>query len=126
MITVSQYGILIILSLSLVFHICVLLKFISYKIVWGGKLKSDKEMYRFETVSILINLFFLFIILLQSGILSIGIPAKIMTGVLWTMSALFLLNTFGNVMSKNKTEKIIFSPITIILTIFSVVLAMNN
>jgi hypothetical protein len=126
MINFAQYGLLIILSLFLILHICVLLKFIPYNIVWGGRLKSDIEMYRFEAISILINLFFLFVILVQSGFLVIGFPKIIMTVLLWAMTILFLFNTFGNIMSKNKIEQRLFTPITIILTIFSLILAWTN
>ena len=126
MITIVQYGLLIILSLLLVLHICILLKFIPYNVVWGGRLKSDTEMYRFEIVSILINLFFLFSILVQSNFLTINFPKKIMTIILWIMTALFLFNTFGNAISKNKIEQRVFTPITFILAILSLILAFTN
>jgi hypothetical protein len=126
MINFAQYGLIVILSLFLVLHICVLLKFIPYNIVWGGRLKSDTEMYRFEVVSILMNLFFLFIILVQSRFLVIDFPKVVMTVILWVMTILFLFNTFGNIKSKNKIEQKLFTPITIILTIFSFILALTN
>lgn len=126
MINFAQYGLLVVLSLFLVLHICVLLKFIPYNIIWGGRLKSDTEMYRFEAISILINLFFLFIILVQSEFVAIAFPKIIMTVLLWVMTILFLFNTFGNIMSKNKIEQRLFTPVTIILTIFSFILAWTN
>jgi len=126
MVNFAQYGLIIILSFFLVLHFIIFLKFIPYNIVWGGRLKSDTEMYLFEFVSILINLFFLFIILVQSGILTIDFPKKTMTIILWFMTALFVFNTFGNVKSKNKIEQIYFTPITIILTIFLIILALTN
>ena len=126
MINFAQYGLIIVLSIFLILHICVLLKIVPYSIVWGGRLKTDLEMYRFETVSIFINIFFLFIILIQSHFLTIDFPKKTMTIILWVMTALFLFNTFGNAISKNKIEKKLFTPITIILTIFSLILALTN
>ncbi len=126
MVTVAQYGLLIILSLFLILHICILLKIIPYTVVWGGRLKSDKEMYRFEMISIVVNLFFLLIVLIQSGILSLEFPEQIMTIILWIMAALFFFNTFGNIFSKNKIERVAFAPMTIILTVFSVILALAN
>lgn len=126
MINFAQYGLIIVLSIFLILHICVLLKIVPYSIVWGGRLKTDTEMYRFETVSILINLFFLFIVLVQSHFLTIDFPKKTMTIILWVMTALFLLNTLGNATSKNKIEQKLFTPITIILTIFSLILALTN
>jgi hypothetical protein len=126
MVNFAQYGLIIILSIFLVLHFLILLKFIPYNIVWGSRLKSDTEMYRFEIVSILINLFFLFIILVQSSILTIDFPKKTMTIILWFITALFVFNTFGNVISNNKIEQKLFAPITIILTIFSLILALTN
>ncbi len=125
MIAFSQYGLIVILSFFLVLHICILTKIIPYKNVWGGRLNSDKEMYQFEIVSILVNLFFLFIILVQSEFLSIHFPKSIMSILLWTMTVLFLLNTYGNIISKSKIELIVFTPITIILAIFSLILALT-
>lgn len=126
MVSFAQYGLLIILTILLVLHICVILKIISYQAVWGGRLKSDTEMYRFEAVSILINLFFLFMILVQSQILIFDIPQKVMTIFLWILTAFFLLNTFTNAISKNKLEQRLFTPITILLTLFSLILAITN
>ena len=110
----------------LVLHFLIFLKFIPYNIVWGGRLKSDAEMYRFELVSIVINLFLLFIILVQSSILTVDFPKKIMTILLGLMTALFAFNTIGNIKSKNKIERIYLTPITLILTICSLILALTN
>jgi hypothetical protein len=126
MISMAQLGLLILLSLFLVLHFIILLKLIPYNLVWGGRLKSDKEMYRFEIFSILINSLFVFIILMQGGFLIIDIPKKIITFALWLMTGLFLLNTLGNVTSKNKLEQRLFTPITILLAIFSLILALSN
>jgi hypothetical protein len=126
MINIAQIGLLILLSMFLVLHFIILLKLIPYNLVWGGRLKSDKEMYRFEIFSILINSLFVIIILVQGSLLSIDIPKKIITYALWLMTGLFLLNTLGNVTSKNKLEQRVFTPITIILAIFSLILALSN
>jgi hypothetical protein len=125
MIAFSQYGLIVILSFFLVLHICILTKIIPYKNVWGGRLNSDKEMYQFEIVSILMNLFLMFIILVQSEFLSIHFPKSIMSILLWAMTVLFLLNTYGNIISKSKIELIVFTPITIILALFSLILALT-
>lgn len=121
---IAQLGSLIIYSLSIVFHLLVLIKIIPYKMVWGGRLKSDTDMYKFEAVSLTVNLLFLFILLVQSNYVALSIPSPILTYTFWGMAALFLLNTAGNLLSKNRMEQMIFTPITILLTLFSVVLAM--
>lgn len=126
MIDIAQFGLLILLSLFLILHFCILLKIIPYTLVWGGRLKSDKEMYRFEIVSILINSLFVTLILVQANFLSIDIPRKMLTYTLWLMTGLFSLNTLGNAISKNKIEQKLFTPLTVLLTIFSLILALSN
>lgn len=126
MISIAQSGLLILLSLLLLLHLIILLKLIPYHLVWGGRLKSDKEMYRFEIFSILINALFVVVILVQGNFLTIDIPNKLITYALWIMTGLFLLNTLGNVTSKNKLEQMLFTPITILMAIFSLILALSN
>ena len=126
MVIIAQYGLLIVLSVFLVFHFLVFLKLIPYKVVWGGRLKSDTEMYRFEIVSILMNLLFLLITLARSGFLKVGFSKETLTTMLWIMTALFAFNTLGNVISKNKIEQRLFAPIAIILTLFSLILVLTN
>ncbi len=126
MINIAQIGLLILLSMFLVLHFIILIKLIPYNLVWGGRLKSDKEMYRFEIFSLLINSLFVSVILMKAGFLSIDVPKKIITYALWLMTGLFLLNTLGNVTSKNNVEQRVFTPITIMLAIFSLILALSN
>lgn len=126
MASIAQFGLLILLSLFLLLHFLILVKIIPYSLVWGGRLKSDKEMYRFEIFSILINLLFVIVVLVQANFLVISIPGKIITYVLWLMTGLFLLNTLGNAISKNKLEQKLFTPVTMLLTIFSLLLALAN
>ena len=126
MITIAQFGLLILLSLFLLLHFTILIKIIPYNLIWGGRLKTDKEMYHFEFFSILINSLFIIVVLVQANILTIDIPKKLITYILWLMTALFLLNTLGNAISKNKLEQRLFTPATIFLAIFSLLLALSN
>ena len=126
MATFAQYGLIFTLSGFLIFHFLVLFKIIPYSTVWGSRLKSDKEMYRFEIVSILLNSFFLIMLFVHSNILTISFSEIIMKIFFWTMSVIFTINTLGNMVSKNKLEKLLFTPLTILLTIFSLILALTN
>ena len=123
MILIATYGLMILLFLFLVLHFIIMLKILPYQMVWGGRLKSDQEMYRFESISIIINLVLLFFIINYSNLLDIGLPAHISRIILWFMTIVFVLNTFGNAVSKNKLEQILFTPLTILMALFSFVLA---
>lgn len=55
------------------FHIFVMVKIIPYNIAWGGRLQNDKEMYAFEAISILINLFLGLLLLMKGNYLKFQI-----------------------------------------------------
>jgi hypothetical protein len=124
--SIAQTGLLILLSLFLLLHFLILIKIIPYSVVWGGRLTSKRGMYRFEIFSILVNALFLIVVLVQARYMAIPISDKIVTYALWLMAALFLLNTLGNAVSKNKVEQSLFTPLTILLAMFSILLALSS
>jgi len=98
----------ILTSISIVvilFHILILLKIIPYEITWGGKLKTDEEMYVFETFSILVNLFFIFVLLQKGVFIKPFLEKKTVSIILWIFLAIFVLNTIGNLFAKTTFEK---------------------
>ena len=98
----------ILTSISIVvilFHILILLKIIPYEIAWGGKLKTDEEMYVFETFSILVNLFFIFVLLQKGVFIKPFLEKKTVSIILWIFLAIFVLNTIGNLFAKTTFEK---------------------
>ena len=95
-------GLLFLVSL---FHICIIIKIIPYNIAWGGRLTNDNEMYVFETISILINAFLSWIILMKSNFLKFKFSIKTVNIILWIFFGLFVLNTFGNIFAKTNFEK---------------------
>jgi hypothetical protein len=119
-------GLLTILSLVVVFHFLVLLGIIPFEIVWGGRLKDRSQMPVFETVSILLNLVMLTIVGIKAGLLKVNVNRMIINIALWLMFGLFLLNTIGNLFSNNEFEKMVFTPLTLILSIFSLRTAISK
>lgn len=98
----------ILTSISIVavlFHISILMKIVPYEITWGGKLKTDEEMYVFEIFSILVNLFFIFVLLQKGVFIKPFLGKKTVTIILWIFLAIFVLNTIGNLFAKTTFEK---------------------
>ncbi len=114
---------LIILSLVVLFHVCVLIGIIPPGIVWGGRISTRDELVKMESISILINLVMLQIVMVRAGYFKIKINPLIIKITLWAMALLFLLNTIGNLFSENDFEKMVFTPLTFILAIFCIRLA---
>lgn len=118
-------SVIIILSLIVIFHLLVLAGIIPYKIVWGGRLENTTDMIRFEVVSIGINLLMLAIVANKSGYLNWGKSKQWVRIGLWIMVVLFSINTLGNIVAINIWEKIIFTPLTLLLAFFSFRLAID-
>ena len=116
---ISSHAIGIMLGLQVAiifFHALILVKIVPYKIAWGGRLKSDSQMYIFEFVSILINLFLSWILLIKANILTDVLAQKAVDITLWIFLLLFIANTIGNLLAKTLIEKY-FSLLTLILAI---------
>lgn len=105
-----------ILNAVIVFHLCIIVKIIPYTIAWGGRLRSDSEMYVFEFVSIGVNLFLDFVLLMKSHYLKFYFREKIVNYILWFFFGLFVLNTIGNLFAKTTFEKF-FSILTLLSAI---------
>lgn len=107
-------NILIVISvLATVFHLLILIKLIPFEITWGGRLKSVEEMYVFESLSILINSFFVFVLLQKAEYVRYYFGRKPVSIILWIFFVIFVLNTIGNVFAKTFFENI-FTIITFI------------
>ncbi len=117
---------IVLFSVTIVFHLLILVKVIPYAIAWGGRLKNDNEMFVFETVSIVLNSLFLFVGINKHKHMKLGKSNKFVTIMLWIMFALFALNSIGNLFSINSFEKIVFTPVTIVLSIACFILARNK
>ena len=119
-------GLFTILSLVVIFHLLVMLRIIPFEIVWGGRLQDSSQMLAFETVSVIINLIMLAVVGIKAGFLKTRINRMIIKIALWLMVVLFLVNTIGNLFSNNEFEKLVFTPLTLILLIFSFRLAVSK
>lgn len=105
-----------ILSVVTIFHFCIIFKIIPHDITWGGRLKSDEEMYVFEAISIIINLFLMSVLFMKGGYLKYKFSEKAINIILWVFVIIFLLNTVGNIFAKTTFEKI-FTGITLLLAL---------
>ena len=89
----------------ILFHISVIVKVVPYDMAWGGRLQNDSEMYIFESISILINLFLGLVLLMKGDYLKFRFKNKTIDIILWMFLALFVLNSVGNLFAKTNLEK---------------------
>jgi hypothetical protein len=99
---------------------------VPYKIVWGGRLETVSQMIRFEVISITINLIMLSWVAIKSGNLKWSLSKRWIQAGFWVMVALFSLNTVGNLFAISQWERWIFTPLTFLLAVFSLRLAIEK
>ena len=89
----------------ILFHFFIILKIIPYHIAWGGQLTTDNEMYVFESISILVNIFLSWFLLMKIDYVKFKFSTKTVNIILWIFFGLFVLNTVGNIFAKSNFEK---------------------
>lgn len=105
-----------VLVVIVIFHLCIVFKIIPYDIAWGGRLKSDTEMYVFESISISLNLFLILLLAIKGGFVMAMLPLKVVNIFLWIFLILFVLNTIGNLLAETNFEKF-FAILTLALAV---------
>ena len=90
----------------ILFHICIIAKIIPYNIAWGGRLTNDNEMYVFESISILTNVFLSWLLLMKGEFVKFKFSNNTVNIILWIFFGLFILNTVGNIFAKTNLEKL--------------------
>ncbi len=114
---IAGVSLTILFSLVLVFHLLIVVRIIPYGIVWGGRLTNASEMYAYEAVSIVVNIIMLAIVAVRGGYVKSSLSQKPVRIALWVMAGLFFLNTVSNIFSVNETERLVFTPLTLMSSI---------
>ena len=119
--TASQI-LIFLLSAIVVFHLLVLVKIVPYSMVWGGKFEDYNSLLPFEIASLLLNLSFIFLVRHRAR----RADSKAGRIGMWFMFALFALNTLGNLFAETWVERLAATPLTLILALLSLRLALKS
>jgi hypothetical protein len=122
----ALHAMIFIFACTIVFHLLVLTQVLPYTIVWGGKLKSIEDMFSFEIASIFTNILFLITVLIRAEYIKKIKSPKFIKALFWLMMVLFLLNTIGNLFAETNIERYVFTPITFILFVLSIIVIKNR
>lgn len=123
---IATICIFIILLMAITFHMLILSEIIQFHMVWSGRLKNSIQMHTFETVFISINFVLLVVVAVKASFVKLKIYPRIIKIALWLMVGCFLLNTLGNILSNNQIERMVFTPVTFLLALFSFRLAIRQ
>lgn len=113
---ISSGILLALLSVLLIFHFLVIAGVIPFGIIWGGKLENYSQVLVYESVSIGINLIMILVVSVNAGFIKFTGKRILVRVSLWVMFFLFLLNTLGNFTSQNQFERVVFGPLTLVIS----------
>lgn len=118
-------GLLILLSANLVMHLSILAGIVPYEIFWGGQLeKETANIVLMEIIALAILSLFIGITILNTYYPSkYSLLAKV--GI-WIVFAYLLLNTAGNLASETFIEKAVMAPVTLLMSLLSLGLAISK
>lgn len=105
---------LIILGMTLVFHLLVLVQWVSFDYVCGGRLQTVEQMRFSESLSIVITITMITVIAIKGAYIRSSISSKIINGFLWLFMCLFIVGTIGNFFAKTIVETVVFTPLSLI------------
>lgn len=109
---------LLILAAAAVFQLVVMAGLVPGEMVWGGRLSSDQERTVGAVVSLTVLLLMITITLVRAGVIGAAFPAVGRWG-MWAITALFALNTVGNLFAVDGRETLIFAPVTAIAALLA-------
>lgn len=113
---------IVLFSVTIIFHFIIIFGVIDFRYVWGGRLKTTEEMSVFESISILLNSLFLWVVLQRMGATKMLFPHWLLNTFLVVMVVIFALNTLGNLLAKETVESWVFTPLTFISSVASALL----
>ena len=114
------------LALLALFHVLILLGVLPNSFIWGAKTTDAAEIAKLETVALIMSLFFLSFFLLKKYLMNKGNSQKVINIFMWIMFIWFTFNIIGNILSSSTIEKVIFIPVSILLSLVSFRLAIEK
>lgn len=111
--------IIIVLLLLFLMNIGILSGLLPFTMVWGGNVASRSDMIMLELITIFVLILFIVITVIKLKNLEKQTKSKISNIGLWIMFIYFSFNIIGNLAAKTSTETLIFTPVSIILALFS-------
>ena len=114
-------------GLLAIFHVLVLLGVLPPNIIWGGQAAGSPASLRtLELVALLVTLLFEVVVAAKVDYIKAGRFRILVTIGIWIVFAYLLLNTVGNIASAVRFENLIFAPVTFILALCALRLAIEK
>ena len=118
---------LITFVLLLDLHFLILMRVVPAAIVWGGRVAADQSnLYQLEIIAIAAILIFLGLVIAKLRKLKLGVSNRWINVGIWAMFGYLILNTLGNFASGISAETLVFGPLTIVMGLSALRLALEK
>jgi len=112
------------------FHLAVIIGIVAFDYVpldflWGGQMDTKEELLNFEFLSLGIMILCIVVVAVRTGRINMPKLVGVSRVLLWVLTALFLLNTVGNIVAQTTFEKS-FAALTAILTVLCLRMALEK
>ncbi len=107
------------------FHLLVVFNVLPGDIVWGGTV-DENSVVKYELIALFITSFLLFIAIVKAGYINNTLLKKTANIFIWLMVVYFAFMIFGNLIAKSIIEKSVFIPLSALMFISSLRLAIEK
>lgn len=115
------------LALLVTIHLLVILKILPSSIVWGGQLSDMGEnLYLMEGISLGVTVLIMAIVIMRLRIRRPGTLKRLAVYLMWVVFVLFALSTLGNLTSSTLAETVLFTPLSVLLALVALRLAVSD
>jgi hypothetical protein len=120
-------SLLVALGALALFHVLMLLRVLPAGVAWGGRAgDSPGSLVVLEAVGLLVSGLFALIVAAKIGYLKgrgLGQIARIGT---WVVFGYFVLNILGNIASTSPAQRVLFAPVSVLLALLALRLAVEK
>lgn len=106
------------LSAAIVLQVAVLSGLVPAQMTWGGRAQDDQERVMGAAVALFVLALAMWVVLARMGRFGPRQQGLSRFGA-WALTALFVLNTLGNLAASDLRETLIFTPITLVLALLA-------
>jgi len=128
LINVKWAGNLLLIAFGLlaILHILILLNIVPSELVWGGQINDSATKLILELIALLATFLFAVIVAAKLDYIKAGKFRIVVNIGVWVIFAYLILNTLGNLASGVSLEKLIFTPLTVVLALCALRLAIEK
>jgi len=117
----------ILFAVVIVLQILLALGILPISMAWGGRRSQLTPSLRIASlVAVVLLGVFIYVIRYRAGLLGVMPIPMVIKIFSWVITAFMAFNTLGNIASSSKMEKLIFAPITILLTLACLIVSASN